>query len=905
MRPTPADGVLGVLRLGPVREGGVFFASRVANGVLAMVQVLLVTQAVGPSQAGRFFLLWTAAWLLSVVVKFGVDGIVPRAVAEARSAGLTRVSIRRVIGIGLVCGALLLLPTALLLDVPLGALEIGLLSGLAIVWAAHGVLAALLKANGHAGLSGVVGNVLWPLGPSLAPVAVIAWGGDWLTIAELSLLISAGCAAISLALTVRTLGSAPVLGLVGRRGLIVPVERDEAGAALLTALYEVVIWLPVLIGSVLGVSPEQAAGLFAATRVAGLFSWGYQAVITVLVPRIAEAMAAGEPAAIRRVLWQGSMAGLAVSLPVCLAGALLAEPLLGLLDASYETWAGVLALLILARAVDAATGPLGEALLVGRRTWVDVAFVAGGVAVALVVAELLIDPVGDLAIGIGAATGFIAINLMRLSYVALMLRAAENGGRERPLLLPAAALGASLALAVVCVAAPPGGAAGALAAAGGALLGAGGLVGLGAARFGWRAVLASPVSIAAVLTLCVFCLRPASLVAEPASATPVLLAVEFDWQDLTRAVGMGTLGLVLFGAAFLLGWRRPASEHRALEKPPVERRVVRAALVALALGTVLWGVLFQRNGGFAALEEDPASLHLEQFSGGYGVFGYMLCLGATVLVLRALLARPSRALALTFAASAAVSLVAALALQTRGPLLATTVAAVALVTAHGRLGGRRLVAMALVTVLLLVGFAYLRTAREYAESVSLATAIELSLRTEPLAVASGDFTEVENFVVLERLVPEGLPWLNGRSLRDIPAAFVPRQLWADKPLPIDFELSRVTVGPQRRAGTPFTLPGELFWNFGVAGIVLGMSLLGLAAGFGWRALRSHSGPVAQVAAALFVGYTYLLLTRPLGPMLLTLAMALAALAVVAALGGLVPTPTLNQRSRGAGSGIRS
>lgn len=919
MAPAQADGVLGVLRLAPVRAGGVFLASRVTNGVLALVQVLLVTHAVGPSQAGRFFLLWTAAWLLSVVVKFGVDGIVPRAVAEARVAGRMRVSIRRVIRAGLVCGALLLAPTALLLDVPLGWPEIGLLSGLATVWAAHGILAALLKAKGQAGLSGVVGNVLWPLGPSLAPVAVIAWGGDWLTIAELSLGVSAGCLAVSLALTVRTLGSAPVAGLVGARGLTVPVERDEVGAALLTTLYEVVVWLPVLVGSLLGVSPEQAAGLFAATRVAGLFSWGYQAVLTVLVPRIAEAMAAGEPAAIRRVLWQGSLAGLAVTLPVCVAGALLAEPLLGLLDSRYETWAGVLALLILARAVDAATGPLGEALLVGRRTWLDVGFVTGGVILAVVTAELLFGPVGDLAIGIGAAAGFVAINLMRLSYVGLLLRDFEDGGGQAsaaeppsgpardlaPLALPATVVCVSVGFAVLCVASPPGGAAGALAAALNALLGAGALVKLGAARFGWRPVLASPISIAAVVLIGVFCLRPASLVADPGSATVMLLAVEFGWQDLTKTVGMGALGLLLFGTAFLVAWHRPAAQALPVEAPPSDRRIVRATLAALALGTALWGALFLRNGGFAALRDDPASLHLEQFSGGYGVFGYMLCLGTTLVVLWALLVRPSRALAVTLAVAGGVSLTAAIALQTRGPLLATIVASLALVTARGRIRGRALVAMSLVAVLLLVGFAYMRTVREYAERESLTTAIELSLRTEPLAVATGDFTEVENFVLLQRLVPESLPWLDGRSLRHVPAAFVPRQLWEGKPLPIDFELSRVTVGPHRRAGTPFTLPGELFWNFGVTGIVIGMSLLGLVAGAGWRVLCARPGPVAAIAAAVLVGNSYLLLTRPLGPMLLTLTMALAALAIVAMMSGLISVATLSHRPRRVGPEVGS
>ena len=81
--------VLETLRLTSVRYGGVFVASRALNGALALLQVLLVTEAVGPAGAGRFFLLWTAAWLLSVVVKFGADGILPRAVAEPASPALT------------------------------------------------------------------------------------------------------------------------------------------------------------------------------------------------------------------------------------------------------------------------------------------------------------------------------------------------------------------------------------------------------------------------------------------------------------------------------------------------------------------------------------------------------------------------------------------------------------------------------------------------------------------------------------------------------------------------------------------------------------------------------------------------------------------------------------------------
>jgi hypothetical protein len=157
---------------------------------------------------------------------------------------------------------------------------------------------------------------------------------------------------------------------------------------------------------------------------------------------------------------------------------------------------------------------------------------------------------------------------------------------------------------------------------------------------------------------------------------------------------------------------------------------------------------------------------------------------------------------------------------------------------------------------------------------------------------------VENFVALKQLVPDALPRLDGRSIWEVPGAFLPRQLWSEKPKPVDFELAEAIYGRGTQAGTPFTLAGELFWNYGVAGVFIGMALLGALAGLGWSALRRRATGAGVVACALVVGYTYLLLTRPLGPMLLTLAMALVALTLAAALAGLVSVPApFRQRLR--------
>lgn len=455
-------------------------------------------------------------------------------------------------------------------------------------------------------------------------------------------------------------------------------------------------------------------------------------------------------------------------------------------------------------------------------------------------------------------------------------------------------LAGSAVLSALLVAWQPAGAPGVLAASAAALMCAAGLGALASAVAGWRAALTSPPAIVVLLLACVFVLRPLSLVIDPGSATYQLVVIDFAWSDVTRAVAMGSLAFGVFGAAFLLVWRSPGTEPGESRPLPADRRLVRGAAVSLVLGTFLWGLLFQRNGGFNKLLDDPASLHLEQFGGGYGVIGFMICLATSLVLLWAWLQRRSRELTLMLAIAVAVSGAATLLLQTRGPVLATVVAAAAMVVASGRLDARRTGALCLAALVLALGFAYMRTVREYAQYEPLGTALESAALTDPLSVFGGDFSEVENFVALDRLVPDDLPWLSGSSLRDVPASFLPRQLWPDKPRPVDFELSEAIYGPASRAGTPFTLAGELYWNFGVAGMLAGMALLGALFGAVWAFLRRRPRGMWPVVGAVVVGYTYLILTRPLGPMLLTLAMALAGVVVVSALTGVLRAPRVPQ-----------
>jgi hypothetical protein len=100
---------------------------------------------------------------------------------------------------------------------------------------------------------------------------------------------------------------------------------------------------------------------------------------------------------------------------------------------------------------------------------------------------------------------------------------------------------------------------------------------------------------------------------------------------------------------------------------------------------------------------------------------------------------------------------------------------------------------------------------------------------------------------------DGVVYQNGETLSPILATFVPRILWEGKPavptgqiMNREFHISEVAdtyISPSHL--------GELYWNFGWAGVVIGMTLIGFAAGFvGARTNLSHSVSVTRLLVAV-------------------------------------------------------
>lgn len=115
---------------------------------------------------------------------------------------------------------------------------------------------------------------------------------------------------------------------------------------------------------------------------------------------------------------------------------------------------------------------------------------------------------------------------------------------------------------------------------------------------------------------------------------------------------------------------------------------------------------------------------------------------------------------------------------------------------------------------------------------------------------------INSVALVIRDVPRWVPYAEGGTLfGPMLANVVPRILWPDKPLNTegrDFGRKfRVTNYYTRETFIAPTIPGELFWNFDLPGIVIGMALLGVA--MGWVYRRNGCGPgLDPVRRAVYV-----------------------------------------------------
>lgn len=414
-------------RRGLAAHGTVFLATRATNAALALAQIALVSHLYSTSASATFFVFWTIVWAASVLLRFGTDQIIPKHVALARrDEELSHLGgFRSVLRWTVPVTALACIPV-LLVTVPsttLGeALEVApALLVAALAWAAAYVAMGVAKGYGNVSLAGVVQGALVPLGFTVAAPLASSIDHSWVTLAYVSALGVAVATGVSLALVARAVGRRPLEAAF--RVTERPVsEPDRVPTGVLGAIIEIVLWLPLWLASAVGISESAVAGLYAALRVSGTFSWAFTAVVSVSVPMMARALAEADYHALSRLLWRTAAAGLLITGPIALLGIVFAPDILRLLDPTYAAYASTLVILIVARLFDAATGPLSECLVLGGRARWELANQILGLVVIGVVGLALEPSVGIEAFAWGTAVALTVENIVRVEQLRRLFR---------------------------------------------------------------------------------------------------------------------------------------------------------------------------------------------------------------------------------------------------------------------------------------------------------------------------------------------------------------------------------------------------------------------------------------------------------------------------------------------------
>ncbi|MDX1387692.1 MAG: hypothetical protein R3344_00770 [Acidobacteriota bacterium] len=165
---------------------------------------------------------------------------------------------------------------------------------------------------------------------------------------------------------------------------------------------------------------------------------------------------------------------------------------------------------------------------------------------------------------------------------------------------------------------------------------------------------------------------------------------------------------------------------------------------------------------------------------------------------------------------------------------------------------------ALLLVVILVVFPLANTFRNFDPRLPFETRVSLTADTvtnwdaedyqrQSIVTVKKRFSMINSVAVVVRDVPRWVPYEKGKQLLMAPLIIlVPRVLWPGKPtvtLGREFgETFRVVSVLDERTNIGATVPGELYWNFDLPGIVFGMLLWGLFARWVYRRWGASATP---------------------------------------------------------------
>jgi O-antigen/teichoic acid export membrane protein len=393
-----------------LRGAGGFFAVQVAGTGLAFLAQVLLARLLGAAAYGDYVVAYGWVALLAVPASAGHGTAALRFVAQylgaqdwPRLRGYVQVAIASAAGVAGVAAL------ALVVSAQSSAAASGLSGALAVGALVVPLQTALVLT------AAILRGLHWPAASQapaslVQPLVLIAWAlFSVTTAAPLS-----GRSAMAWTALASLAALVCALGLVARAA---PLELRNVTAVRETAAWQRValplFWITLLnvamqrvdvliVGAQLG---TESAGIYAAaSRLALLVSFGLVAVNAWAAPSIADLHARGERDELQRTVRTAARVNTAFTLPVSLAIALLAPPLLGLFGAGFAAGRDALWILCVGQIVNALLGPVGY-LMTMTGNQAEAARVLSVAALANVLACVVLTPRFGLA-GAAAGTAF-------------------------------------------------------------------------------------------------------------------------------------------------------------------------------------------------------------------------------------------------------------------------------------------------------------------------------------------------------------------------------------------------------------------------------------------------------------------------------------------------------------------
>ena len=429
-----------------------------------------------------------------------------------------------------------------------------------------------------------------------------------------------------------------------------------------------------------------------------------------------------------------------------------------------------------------------------------------------------------------------------------------------------------------------------------------------AARAVWRSFDPfEPIVVFALAWGVMFVARPASMLAHHEHS---YFGVDIQ-QTFPLALLLGLTGAVAFACGY--GVRAGSALARALPRPReiTTRAGIVGAAILLILSLVALVVMFWPAGGtrrFTILLGGQ-TYEVEQLilaNGSYPFMTAMLAIPAAILLLALALRERRRGLWIAAAAVFAFALVLTVPLGARTYLLPLAGGALTLAYVSRGARPRALTLVAFGLAAFVASYAVL-TVREPARRRHLSYYANQFVQS-PWVVFTPviDGEDAEMAPVLAgalRVVPSQLHYRYGGALfGDLLIRPIPRPLWPGKPQPSEDQVVR-TVWPalaKDRFQPAFSPLLAFYWDFSIAGVFVGMTVLGVACRTLYEWFRRHSANL--VAQAVFAIGLWLVVAavryNPVQTLVLTCVLVLPLILV-----GLCSTlrwPTISLRRARAG-----